>query len=62
MDRPANIRYIDTPAALVELCEQFQGESWFALDTEFLREKTYYPKLCLVQVATPQLAAWIGPH
>ena len=53
--------YIDTPAALVAFCEQLASAPWIALDTEFLREKTYYPKLCLLQVATPGLAACIDP-
>ncbi len=55
------VRYIDTPAALTELCTQLHGNPWLALDTEFLREKTYYPKLCLLQVATPELIACIDP-
>jgi ribonuclease D len=55
------VRYIDTPAALEQLCAQLRGVPWFALDTEFLREKTYYPKLCLLQVATPDLVACIDP-
>jgi ribonuclease D len=55
------VQYIDTPAALAELCAQLRGEPWLALDTEFLREKTYYPKLCLLQVATPTLVACIDP-
>jgi ribonuclease D len=55
------VRYIDTPAALGELCSQLRGNSWLALDTEFLREKTYYPKLCLLQVATPDVVACIDP-
>lgn len=35
--------------------------NWLALDTEFVREKTYYPKLCLLQVATKSSAACIDP-
>ncbi|MGB7933171.1 MAG: ribonuclease D [Gammaproteobacteria bacterium] len=55
------VRYINTPAALMELCVQLRGNPWLALDTEFLREKTYYPKLCLLQIATPELVACIDP-
>jgi ribonuclease D len=55
------VRYIDTPAAMMELCIQLRGNPWLALDTEFLREKTYYPKLCLLQIATPELVACIDP-
>jgi ribonuclease D len=55
------VRYIDSPAALRDLCAQLRGDPWLALDTEFLREKTYYPKLCLLQVATPELVACIDP-
>jgi len=55
------VRYIDTPDALMELCEQLRDNPWLALDTEFLREKTYYPKLCLLQIATPELVACIDP-
>jgi len=32
---------------------------WLALDTEFIREKTYYPQLCLIQVATEEEIACI---
>ena len=55
------VRYIDTPDALLELCADLRGNPWLALDTEFLREKTYYPKLCLLQIATPELVACIDP-
>ena len=44
--------YIDDRRALAALCEQLRGETVLALDTEFIREKSYVPKLELVQVAT----------
>ncbi len=53
--------YIDTPAALAKLCQQLKTAPHFALDTEFLREKTYSARLCLIQVATEQLVACIDP-
>ncbi|MDI1292863.1 MAG: ribonuclease D [Methylobacter sp.] len=56
-----NIQYINTPDQLAKLCEQIKKESWLALDTEFLREKTYYPKFCLLQIATPEWVACIDP-
>ena len=56
-----SIQYINTPDQLAKLCEQIKKESWLALDTEFLREKTYYPKFCLLQIATPDWVACIDP-
>lgn len=55
------IQYIDTPQKLDDLCRQITQESWLALDTEFLREKTYYPKFCLLQIATPEWVACVDP-
>ena len=55
------IQYINTPDQLAILCEQIRKESWLALDTEFLREKTYYPKFCLLQIATPEWVACVDP-
>jgi ribonuclease D len=43
------------------LCKQINKEPWIALDTEFLREKTYYPKFCLLQIATPNWVACVDP-
>ena len=55
------IQYINTPDQLAKLCEQIKKETWLALDTEFLREKTYYPKFCLLQIATPEWVACVDP-
>lgn len=56
-----SINYIDTPEQVAALCERIKKEPWLALDTEFLREKTYYPKFCLLQIATPEWTACIDP-
>ncbi|QSA97192.1 ribonuclease D [Methylococcus sp. EFPC2] len=53
--------YIDTPDALRQLGDSLKGRPWVALDTEFMREKTYYPKFCLLQVATPDFSACVDP-
>lgn len=48
-------------AALLAFCETLKGADFLTVDTEFLRERTYYPKLCLLQVAGPDSAACIDP-
>src|SRR5438552_16968976 len=45
--------------ALAGFCERQKGASFIAVDTEFMRERTYWPILCLVQVAGPEEAAAI---
>ena len=47
---------------LEAFCEQVRGAAYITVDTEFLREKNYYPKLCLVQIGDPDKnAAAIDP-
>ena len=41
--------------------ERASSSSFLAIDTEFLREKTYYAKLCLLQIATENEVAIIDP-
>ncbi len=52
---------ITTDTALADLCRALDGSAWIALDTEFLRERTYFARLCLVQVGTPERVACIDP-
>jgi ribonuclease D len=52
---------ITDSAALKGFCEQLQDVPYLAVDTEFLRDKTYHAQLCLIQVAHGQHAAAIDP-
>src|SRR3990170_676523 len=52
---------IDTTDALAAFCTRLAGAAFIAIDTEFMRETTYWPKLCLVQVAGPDEARAIDP-
>ena len=55
-------QYINSNEALENLCKQLKNKEWIALDTEFIREKNYYPKLCLIQVAAgDDILACIDP-
>ncbi|MFW5425803.1 MAG: ribonuclease D [Methylophagaceae bacterium] len=55
------VQYIDTEADLIQFCQQIANSTWITVDTEFLREKTYYPQLCLIQVANDDHIACIDP-
>ncbi|MGN0078313.1 MAG: ribonuclease D [Coriobacteriales bacterium] len=54
-------RYIDTQAGLEQLAADLEGSAVLAVDTEFLREKTYYPKLCLIQLNNEEIQAIVDP-
>ena len=53
--------YIDTPDQLRDLCNRISSSPWIVLDTEFLREKTYFPKFCLLQIAANDVVACVDP-
>jgi len=50
---------ITQTAELAAFCQRQGGTEFVAVDTEFMRDKTYWPQLCLVQVAGPEEAAAI---
>jgi ribonuclease D len=53
------MKLITDSAALAEFCGRQKGAEFITVDTEFMRERTYWPILCLVQVAGPEEAAAI---
>ncbi|WP_428633635.1 ribonuclease D, partial [Sedimenticola sp.] len=54
-------RHIQTEPQLIELCAELADSPWLALDTEFVREKTYYPQFCLLQISNGHIAASVDP-
>lgn len=55
------VEFITQQTDLAVFCQKIADTTWMAVDTEFLREKTYYPQLCLIQVATEEHIACIDP-
>lgn len=53
--------WIDQPEALITRLMSWKGQRWVALDTEFIRERTYYPQLALVQLAVPGEVLLVDP-
>jgi ribonuclease D len=52
---------ITDSAQLADFCARLAQSDFVAVDTEFMRENTYYPELCLVQLADQNEAAAIDP-
>ncbi|MBR7159100.1 MAG: ribonuclease D [Alphaproteobacteria bacterium] len=55
------MNFIQTSSELADLCEKLAQEPYVAVDTEFIREKTYWPRLCLIQIASDNDEACIDP-
>lgn len=54
-------QYIATNAELADFCLKLENSEFLAVDTEFVRTRTYFPKLGLIQVSNGQHCALIDP-
>ncbi len=52
---------VTTTDALASACQTFARAPFVTVDTEFIRETTFWPELCLVQVASDDLAVLVDP-
>ncbi|QLF70038.1 ribonuclease D [Peteryoungia desertarenae] len=52
---------IETTAALEEACSRLAQSDFITIDTEFLRETTFWPELCLIQMACPGYEVIVDP-
>jgi ribonuclease D len=59
-DNPSQLLVLEAQG-LQDVCGRLRQGGIFAFDTEFIRENSYLPKICLVQVASPQQIALIDP-
>ncbi|AHF00694.1 ribonuclease D [Thiomicrospira aerophila AL3] len=54
-----NFQLITDDTALNTLCIELKQHKWLAVDTEFMRQDTFFAQLALIQIATPTLAVYI---
>jgi ribonuclease D len=55
------MRFITTTSQLSDLCGRLGQHSYVTIDTEFIREQTFWPRLCVVQLAGPGEEAIVDP-
>src|ERR1044072_3985978 len=52
---------IETPADVEAACKELAKSEFITIDTEFLRETTFWPELCLIQMASPTTEVLVDP-
>lgn len=57
----AELRWVGTTAEVRDLADELADARWLAVDTEFSNEKTYYPRLCLIQIGWDGGVACVDP-
>lgn len=55
------VRLVTSREQLQQVCAALRHQDFVALDTEFIRERTYYPQLCLIQAANDQSLVCVDP-
>jgi ribonuclease D len=55
------MRLITTTQELGDLCQRLSEHEFVAVDTEFIREQTFWPRLCVIQLAGPREEAIVDP-
>lgn len=55
------MQLISTTDALAQACRRLAGHPYVTVDTEFMREQTFYPELCLIQMASPEEELLVDP-
>ncbi len=58
---PQTFELIDQPAAFARAIDRWRGAPVLAIDTEFVRERTYFPRLGLIQVNDGERASLVDP-
>ncbi|MFQ5545824.1 MAG: ribonuclease D, partial [Acidiferrobacterales bacterium] len=54
-------QFVQDQPGLELICQYLRQKPWIALDTEFVRERTYYARLCLIQIATSDQLFCVDP-
>jgi len=58
----ARMRIATSSQDLSSACQRLSTSDFVAVDTEFMREQTFWPQLCLIQVASPEEALIVDPQ
>ncbi len=56
-----SIPTVSTTDVLAQTCQKLTQADFVTVDTEFMRQSTYWPQLCLVQLAGPEVEAVVDP-